>query len=379
MNKKYSLYFRMLFSALGRRLSRMFIAVLAIAIGATVLLGMLTIYYDIPRQLGREMRSYGANMILVPSAETGNMAREDVEEALVLLPESKVVGAAPYRYEAMRINRQPITAVGTDFAQVKKTRPYWQIEGAWPQAEDEVLIGTDIAQYTRLKPGAVVTISGQTKERERFSAKMKIAGIVKTGGPEDGYVVMDIAALEMFMDTPDEVEVFELSIAAPAEELAVLEERIRQAVPAVTPRMVKRITQSETLVLSKLQALVYLVTIVMLFLTLICVATTMMSMVMERRKEIGLKKAIGAENRSIVIEFLGEGIVLGLVGGMIGSVFGWFFARQVSMSVFGRGISFEPLLVFATIAISLVVTIIACILPIRRAISIEPALVLRGE
>ncbi|NLC22935.1 MAG: ABC transporter permease [Oxalobacter sp.] len=379
MNRKSALYFRMLFRALSRRLSRMFIAVLAIAIGATVLFGMLTIYYDIPRQLGREMRSYGANMILVPSAQTGNMDLEDVKNAVAVLPESKVIGATPYRYEAMRINRQPITAVGTDFAQAQKTRPYWQIEGEWPKAEDEILIGTDIAQYTQLRPGAEVRMSGQTKEHKRFGAKMKIAGIVRTGGPEDGYVFMDLAVLEMLMETPDEVEVFELSIAAPAEELVSFEEQIRQAVPEVTPRLVKRITQSETIVLSKLQTLVYLVTIVMLFLTLICVATTMMSMVMERRKEIGLKKAIGAENRSIVIEFLGEGVVLGLAGGIIGSTFGWFFAQQVSMSVFGRSISFDPLLVLATIVISLVVTIVACILPIRRAISIEPAIVLRGE
>lgn len=379
MNRKSALYFRMLFSALSRRLSRMCIAVLAIAIGASVLLGMLSIYYDIPRQLGREMRSYGANMILVPSAQTGNMDLEEVEKALGLLPENKVIGATPYRYEAMRINRQPITAVGTGFAQAQKTRPYWQIEGIWPKAADEILIGTDIAQYTQLRPGAEVRISGQTKEEKRFGGKMKIAGIVRTGGPEDGYVFMDLAVLERFMETPDEVEVFELSIAAPAEELALFEEQIRQAVPEVTPRLVKRITRSETVVLSKLQALVYLVTIVMLFLTLICVGTTMMSMVMERRKEIGLKKAIGAENRSIVAEFLGEAIVLGLAGGITGSVLGWFFARQVSMSVFGRGISFEPLLVLVTLVVSLVVTIVACILPIRRAISIEPAIVLRGE
>lgn len=357
----------------------MVIAVLAIAIGATVLFGMLTIYYDIPRQLGREMRAYGANLILVPSAQTGNMDVEDVKRAVELVSENQVIGATPYRYEAMRMNQQPVTAAGTAFPEAKKTRPYWQIEGHWPASEDEILIGTDIAQYTQLEPGATVSVSGQSRSQERFSGKMKIAGIVKTGGPEDGYIFMDLSVLEFFMKTPDEVEVFELSIAAPAEELALLEEKIRQTVPEVTPRMVKRITQSETVVLSKLQALVYLVTIVMLFLTLICVGTTMMSMVMERHKEIGLKKAIGAENRSIIAEFLGEGIVLGLAGGVLGSVFGWFFAQQVSMSVFGRAIFFEPVPMLATICVSLVVTIVACILPIRRAISIEPAIVLRGE
>ena len=125
--------------------------------------------------------------------------------------------------------------------------------------------------------------------------------------------------------------------------------------------------------------LVYLVTAVILMLTMICVATTMMAMVMERRKEIGLKKAIGAENRSIVSEFMGTGIVLGVLGGCLGCVMGYFFASAISFSVFGRSVSIVPAVIVITLVLSVVVTVIACILPVRRAVRIEPALVLRGE
>ena len=57
----------MITSSLIRRASRLIIAVLAIAIGATILSGLVTIYYDIPEQLGREFRSYGANLIILPA------------------------------------------------------------------------------------------------------------------------------------------------------------------------------------------------------------------------------------------------------------------------------------------------------------------------
>ena len=114
-------------------------------------------------------------------------------------------------------------------------------------------------------------------------------------------------------------------------------------------------------------------------LTMICVTTTMMAMVMERRKEIGLKKAIGAENRSIVSEFMGTGIVLGVLGGCLGCVMGYFFASAISFSVFGRSVSIVPAVIVITLGLSVVVTVIACILPVRRAVRIEPALVLRGE
>ncbi|MDR2137824.1 MAG: ABC transporter permease [Synergistaceae bacterium] len=376
---KRQMYMKMLFSSLLRRRSRMTVALLAIAIGATVLLGMTTITYDIPRQMEREFRSYGANMVFVASGGEALLRLADVEKASALLPRDSLIGVAPYRYEAVRSNMQPYTVVGTDFEQVRKTSPYWQIQGAWPEEEDEILIGTDVAEFTRLMPGGAMTLSGRDARRRRFNREMAISGIVRTGSVEDGFLFMRLDTLERLTGKEGEADVAEVSIAASEAELSSLVSRIREQVPAVTPRLVKRVTQSETSVLSKLQALVYLVTLVVLVLTMICVATTMMTVVMERRKEIGLKKAIGAENRSIVAEFLGEGLFLGMLGGALGVVFGWLFAQTISMNVFGRSISFNFALAPATVLASMAVTALACLIPVRRATDVEPALVLRGE
>ena len=66
----------------------------------------------------------------------------------------------------------------------------------------------------------------------------------------------------------------------------------------------------------------------------------MMAVVTERRREIGLKKALGASNQSVVTDFLGEGIMLGAFGGLLGAGFGYLFALRVSLSVFSREVSF---------------------------------------
>jgi putative ABC transport system permease protein len=131
--------------------------------------------------------------------------------------------------------------------------------------------------------------------------------------------------------------------------------------------------------LKKLQALVYLVTVIVLLLTMICVATTMMAVVAERRKEIGLRKALGASNTGIVLEFLGEGVFLGGMGGLLGAGLGFLFAQEVSSQVFSRSITFQPLLIPATLAASVIVTVLACLIPVRRTTDIDPALVLKGE
>ena len=105
------------------------------------------------------------------------------------------------------------------------------------------------------------------------------------------------------LEEQDEVEVVELSISAPEVELQNYITIIKQDFPLIEPHLIKWVTQSETQVLGKLASLLFLVTSVVLILTMICVATTMMTVVIERRKEIGLKKALGAENSDIAQEF----------------------------------------------------------------------------
>ena len=104
-----------------------------------------------------------------------------------------------------------------------------------------------------------------------------------------------------------------------------------------------------------------------------------MAVVTERRKEIGLKKALGASNKGVISDFLGEGVVLGIIGGGLGVVFGYIFALQVSISVFARKVSFLWPLVPVTILVSVIITVLACLYPVSKAVDVEPALVLRGE
>ncbi len=378
MNRK-KMYLKIILSSLIRRRSRMVVALLAIAIGATVFLGMGAVYYDIPRQMGREFRSYGANLILVPSGTASTMRLEDARRAEAMIPQTKLVGATPFRYETMYYNMQGLTVVGTDMNAVRRTSPYWQIQGDWPREENQVLLGTDIAENARLYAGTTITLKIIPADGVKFEKEFKVSGIVRSGGPEDGFVLMPLAALDSLVGPAGRVSVVEMSIAADSAELTLLTEKIQAGVPEVAPRLVKRIMNSEATVLSKLQVLVYLVTAIVLFLTMICVGTTMMTVVMERRKEIGLKKALGAENKSIIGEFLGEGLVLACLGGLLGTGSGYFFAQAVSMSVFGRGVSLPFFLVALTLFASLTVTVLASLLPVIRATDVEPSLVLRGE
>ncbi|MDR2672640.1 MAG: ABC transporter permease [Coriobacteriales bacterium] len=377
--KRQTMYLRMITSSLVRRRSRLLVALLAVAIGATILSGLVTIYYDVPRQLGQEFRSYGANLILVPAGDEPSIDRDTAQRAVDLIPKDEVVGIAPYRYETLKINEQPTVVAGTDLEGVQKASPYWFITGEWPTSSKSVLIGQEVADLIRLTPGSSLTLNGTGAEGQAVSANFTVSGIVQTGGTEEAFVFMALADLEAMMGDSGKLNVVECSISADQDDLDKIVKNISNNVEEVSPRLVKRVTESEGTVLTKLQALVYLVTVVVLLLTMICVATTMMAVVAERRKEIGLKKALGASNKSIVIEFLGEGLFFGALGGLLGSGLGFLFAQVVSMNVFTRAISFQPLLIPVTVVVSIAITGLACLLPVRSATDVDPAIVLRGE
>jgi len=383
----------MVTASLMRRRSRMLIALLAVAIGATILSGLMTIYFDVPRQMGAQFRNYGANMIFTPAEEF--FSKEELEQGLALIDEQELIGATPFRYESVRIHEQPLLAAGTDMESITRTSPYWSVDGEWPAVSRQIIVGKNIAEKLNLKTGDTVTVNytpetagadpSDTSEETEEEIVLdnwidcKVTAILNTGGSEEDYVYLLMEDLEELTQIPDRIDLAEVSVSASAEKLNSYLDSIEAADIGLRSELVKRVTASETSVLSKLQALVLLVTVIVLALTMICVATTMTAVVTERRQEIGLRKAIGASDASIMKEFMGESLLLGAIGGILGAVVGFVFAQVVSVNVFGSSIFFRPLLAIITIIVSVLITAVTCVLPIRSATRVDPALVLKGE
>ncbi len=118
------------------------------------------------------------------------------------------------------------------------------------------------------------------------------------------------------------------------------------------------------------------------------IANTMMMNVMERRREIGVMKAVGGDERDVVRLFLVESAILGLVGGVLGVLSGFAVmgALQFAISTYlsGRSLpdvtAFEPTLglVAVVLATAAAVSLVAGFAPARRAARVEPVEALRG-
>ena len=147
----------------------------------------------------------------------------------------------------------------------------------------------------------------------------------------------------------------------------------------VKAQTVTKITASDTRIITMLQTLFWIVSLVVLVLTLVGVGTTIGSIVSQRRNEIGLRKALGASAQAIGTEFYVESAIYGLVGGLLGTALGYLLARVLCQTVFDRAIGFNWPLGLASLVLSVLIAVLASVSPVRRATRIDPAIVLREE
>jgi putative ABC transport system permease protein len=128
---------------------------------------------------------------------------------------------------------------------------------------------------------------------------------------------------------------------------------------------------------NEMQALLLGLAAVSLVIGAVSVSNTALVSVMERRSEIGLRRAVGAARRAVAMQFVWESTLIGLIGGLFGTVLGVNVTAFVSLYRDWQ-IVFDPGLFAAGPVIGAVVGIVAGVYPAWRASRIPPAVTLRA-
>ncbi len=354
------------------------VAVLAIMLGTGVIGGLVNIYYDMNQKMGKEFRTYGANLIIYPLVATEPLSPQILDRMAGQIPRDKLMGMAPMQYDIAYIEKDPIVLVGTWFDQIRQVNPYWNVEGNWISQRDQVneaMVGTAVAKKYDLNPGSELELKPGPNQA---SVKLKVAGIVTTGGKEDNQVFVSDKLANQLMHK-QHYDIALISLLSKGDELEKEAGKLQTEVPSISAKPIKQMAESEAKMVGKIEKLVYLVSVVIFITTILTIMTTMVSMVMERRKEVGLKKALGASHTKLITEFLMEGLLLGVVGSSFGLALSYYLAQLIGRSVFHSEITFRLMIIPWAYLGALLVIAIAFVIPVRKIMEVEPAIVLKGE
>jgi putative ABC transport system permease protein len=416
---------RIVYESFRHQSRRKLLAGIAITLGVAVATAMIAVATDIGDKINRELRSYGANLVITPQEDTldvevGGVNLKPPSDGTFLneadLPKihgtfwhNNIVGFSPMLPVTVNVgssnNPEDVTLLGTYFNKtlhfgkddfrtgVKITHPWWKVTG-WPNDDsEEILIGQRLATKLNKHPGDTLEIAGR---------QVAISGILSTGSAEDDQIVAPLALAQQIIGKPGAVRrVYVSALTKPPDALATRDPKtmtpevydrwycspyvesiayqLQEVIPHSHAEQIRQVAQNEGTVLSRIKGLMFLVTFGALFASALAVAAAMATSIFERRVEVGLMKALGAGNFAVSAIFFAEALLLAMIGGVAGFTVGALLAHQIGRSIFNSQISIQPVLFPIILAIAVLLTFAGSAAAIRRAVKFDPVFALRGE
>jgi len=218
--------------------------------------------------------------------------------------------------------------------------------------------------------------------------KMKVVGILeKTGGEIDNTITMPLETAQEVFNVYDAVNVFLVKIKDGVnveESASQIERRLERVLDeseftVFTPeQLLSQIND----ILGIIQVVLVAIAAVSLVVGGIGIMNSMFTSVLERTKEIGVMKAIGAKNGNVLLIFLIEAGVIGLVGGVIGAVIGSLLAKVIGViasSYVTLVIIIDYRVIIFALFFAFIVGVISGMIPAIRAAKLQPVDALRYE
>lgn len=412
-----SLFWRLWFRALTVKRPQAALAAGSLLAGAAVMSMLLNLYADVRHKMTQEFRAYGANVVLAPATGAGlpGLINESVLTGLDRLrQQTPGLAAVPVLYLVTKLEGVParqdpmdtrlpdsvnVVAVGADFSGLHQMNSGWRLEGKdnlpTEGGQATCAIGAHLASALHLAPGDAVRLvpvssaaSGPQSIVAGFSAsnptsdraaQFPVAAVLSTGASEDDQVFVPLPALQRLAGLDGKLSLVELSVPGEAADVERVVREVSASLPGIEVRPIRQIVYSEGKVLGTIRALLISLTVLILGIIVLCVMATMTTIVLERRKDIGVMKALGASDGLVMRLFMTEGAGLGLIGGLAGFLIGAEWARRLGRQLFGVSLDLAWWTLPAIAGASTLLALVATAFPVRIVRSVQPAVALKGE
>lgn len=403
------MYVRLLAESLRRGTRRKLLAITAVALGTLGATALAEVVLASGDRLAAEMGSYGANLHLAPAAGRETLPVESLAKVRRIFWRNNIVALSPLWPLRVRIEPAGVVAplVGTWFDHeletgwrtgLPRTRPTLQIDGRWPvDGQPEVAVGRRLAARLGVQVGSeMTTVLGDR------SAKLAVVGILTSGGDEEEEAYAPLSTVQRLAGRSDgftRAEIFALTNPEAPEGKTAKDPRrmspeeyeawyctaypssvawqINEILPQARASVVYGVTGATADVLGRLRGVLAALAAVALAGAAVGVTAAMTATVLERRLEAGLMIAIGAARQRVVLFFLSEAALLGLLGGLFGGAAGLVAGRLLGSGVLGIEVPWVPLLLPFSALAGLLLAVIASLLPVLRALERYPAAILK--
>lgn len=425
------MFWRMIAGSLFRQKGKMAMIAFTIALGASLSSAMLNTMLGVGDKVNQELKTYGANINVVhkeasllddiygvESGSTKKYLREDeLYKIKTIFWAYNVVDYAPFLNVSVEYKGQnkPVRLTGTWFdykidlhtgqeviTGIRRMRTWWEVTGAWASDDDDssCMIGSLFAGRNAIHVGDVIEVTGPAG-----SASLTVSGIFNSGSNEDEYIFTPLHTAQRLLGKTDVCESIEVSaLTTPDNDLARKAARnplsltikemevwyctayvssicyqIQEVITDAVAKPVRQVAESEGAILNKTTLLMLLITILSLLASALGISNLVTASVMDRRAEIGLKKAIGASNAAVTVSVLTEIMIIGLIGGTIGYFAGLGLTQIIGRSVFGSAIPPAPMVIPIVVLIIFLITLLGSLPSVRYLLKLNPTEVLHGK
>jgi putative ABC transport system permease protein len=397
------MFWRLWWRAVSVKRSQAALALSSLVVGAAITSMLLNLYGDVRRKMTEDFRSYGANVVIAPASTgtagdgegTGVMEESAIQPVARFATQTAGTSFVPVLYGVVRVaphlgdSRLPdfanVVAAGADFGALRRMNPGWHDAGEAVSADlppGSCAVGEHLAARLHLRPGDSIDLRRVTEADARnasFFSAYRIATVLTTGASEDDQIFLPLATLQTFLGMGGKVTLVELSIPGETRDVESAVRRLAGSLPGLEVRPIRQIVYSEGRVLGTIRWLLLSLTVLILVIIALCVMATMTAIVLERRKDIGVMKALGAADALLMRLFMTEGAGLGLVGGALGYGVGALLARGLALRLFGVALSLNMWTLPVVCGLTVALAVIAVQAPVRIVRAILPSVVLKGE
>ncbi|OGD58396.1 hypothetical protein A3K78_03565 [Candidatus Bathyarchaeota archaeon RBG_13_52_12] len=247
------------------------------------------------------------------------------------------------------------------------------------------VIGADIAQPTdsstqiigvgdRIK--VTTTVNDVSKQ-----LTLRVVGVLKrTGGSfgsSDTAIIIPITTFDQFFEKNGKYSTIQVLASSP-DKIDVVSQKIKDSVSNINVITAAAAQGLVTSILGTIQAVLGGIAAISLVVAGVGIINTMTISVLERTKEIGVLKALGAKGRDILVLFLSEAVLTGIVGGIIGAALG-FVVSSVAGNLIGLAAAINLYLGLIVVGFAVLTCVASGIYPAWHAAKMNPVDALRHE